>query len=75
MQVGGQSGINLLLRYGPAQHCGRAAHVHQQSLPTADDIFPPARSGWPARMIAAAIALIDGCLALTKPRMAVAATH
>jgi hypothetical protein len=32
MQVGGQSGINLLLRYGPAQRCGHAADVHQQSL-------------------------------------------
>jgi hypothetical protein len=39
MQVGGQSGINLLLRYGPAQHCGRVAYVHQRSLLTADDIF------------------------------------
>jgi len=41
MQVGGQSGINLLLRYCPAQHCGRAADVHQQSLLTPDDIFTP----------------------------------
>jgi hypothetical protein len=39
MQVGGQSGINLLLRYGPAQRCGRVADVHQRSLLTADDIF------------------------------------
>jgi hypothetical protein len=41
MQVGGQSGINLLLRYGPAQRCSRVADVHQQSLLMADEIFTP----------------------------------